>query len=136
MIKKLAENKSLITLSIIIVLFVIASASFFLGWRNTLNSLTIKTITSTEAANSMKDDNFYSNYDENTLIVHGVISSLQKNKSSDIVGLVTNSTYKTYCNVSSVSSTLKIGEKITLVAIAATAERDPQGVTFTNCLIL
>src|ERR1019366_4150156 len=97
MIKKLTDNKSLITLSIIIVFFVIASASFFLGWRNTLNGLTIKTITSTEAANAMKGDNFYSNYNENTLIMHGIISSLQNQKNNYTVGLVTNSTYKTYC---------------------------------------
>lgn len=136
MINKLFKNKYLFALSIVIILFIIASTSFFLGWRDTLNNLSIKIVTSTEAANAMKNDNFYSSYNENVLIIHSKVAAIRNNGNNTVVQLSNNSLFQTFCETSSNVASLKIGQNITITAIGATAHRNKKAVTLIGCYIL
>ena len=68
----------------------------FWGWRMSLNRLTFKTVTATQTANAMKDDSFYSNYNENTLVIHGVVSSVTNQNNDLVIGLKTNFSIKRF----------------------------------------
>lgn len=120
---------------VIALIFVVAIGCFFLGWRETLNNLTIKSATPTQLANAMKNDDFYSSYDENTLLVHGVVSSVNKQGSSHIIGLSANSSYKALCDLGNTATVPKEGSTITILAEGATAERQTNGVLLKDCII-
>jgi len=111
-------------------------AGFYGGWRFSLSKLTIKTITPTQAANAMKNDNFYSNYNENTLEIHGVVASITDNNNDFVIGLTANSSYKTYCDLGRTPSNLQKGNRVTVLAEGPTAVRQPSAVMLKNCVEL
>ena len=119
---------------VLIVIVLIVVTSFFLGWRIALSSLTIKTVTPTQAANAMKNDNFYSTFNENTLLIHGVISSVTNQNSDKIIGLTSDSSFKTLCDLGNISSSLQKGDTVTVLAGGATAERQPAAVMLKHCI--
>lgn len=120
---------------VIVILFIVAIGCFFLGWRETLNNLTIKSVTPTQIANAMKNDDFYSSYDENTLLIHGVVSSVNKQGGSDVISLSATSSYKALCDLENSVTTPKEGSTVTVLAEGATAERQTNGVLLKDCVI-
>ncbi len=122
--------------AIAIVIILVIIGSFFLGWRLTLSNLTIKSITATQAANAMKNDNFYGSYDFNTLEIHGQITTVTKQNDDLIIGLVTHSTFKTLCDLGNTTSNLQKGDKVTVIAEGARAERQTSAVLLKDCIEL
>ena len=131
--KKFKLVKALIIAAVIILVGV---GCYFWGWRMALNRLTFKTVSATQTANAMKNDNFYSNYNENTLVIHGVVSSVTNQSNNLVIGLNTNSTYKTFCDLGQTSSYLRKGDVVTVLAEGATAERQTNAVMLKNCIEL
>ena len=129
--KKIKLAKAFI---IVIVIILVGVGCFFWGWRMSLNRLTFKTVTATQTANAMKDDSFYSNYNENTLVIHGVVSSVTNQNNDLVIGLNTNSTYKTFCDLGQTSSYLRKGDVVTILAEGATAERQTNAVMLKDCI--
>jgi hypothetical protein len=118
---------------VILLLIIVAGGCYYWGWRSALNGLTIKTATPTQIAQAMKNDNFYSTYNENTLRVHGVVSSISQKGRDVVVGLSANSSFQALCNLGAVTTNLQKGNTVTVLAEAATAERQTQAVMLINC---
>lgn len=131
-------KQSLLLKYIIVVslLVIVAGGSSFLTWRMTLNKLTIKSVSPTQIANAMKDDNFFSNYNENTLLVKGTVSTINRQGNDWIIGLRTSSSYKSLCDLGNTPTRLQKGDNLTVLAEAATAERQTNAVLLKNCIIL
>jgi hypothetical protein len=121
---------------VILLLIVVATGGYFGGWRSALSNLTIKMATPTQIAQAMKNDNFYSTYNENTLEVRGLVSSVDKQGRDVVIGFSTNSSFKTLCNLGNVATNLQKGNMVTVLAEAATAERQTQAVMLINCVEL
>lgn len=130
------KKPSLLNVCIVISLLVIAIAgSSIITWRHTLNRLTVRTVTPTAIAAAMKNDDFYGTYNENTLLVKGEVASVTKQQGDTIVYLRTNSTYSAACDLGATSVSLQKGMPLTVLAEAATAERQPHGVLLINCVL-
>ncbi|HUD81194.1 MAG TPA: hypothetical protein VMR08_01010 [Patescibacteria group bacterium] len=131
-------NKSkIIRISIIVIILIfVGAAGFYAGWSFALSKLTVKTITPTQAANAMKNDDFYSNYNENMLEIHGVVASITDKNNDLVIGLATNSTYKTYCDLGHVPTKPQKESLVTVMAGGATARRQPNAVVLNNCVEL
>ncbi len=114
---------------------ILAMGMYFLGDKHGVESMTFKTATPTELADAMKNDNFYSIYRENTLIVSGVIASLSQQGNDLVLGFKTSSSYNAYCNLGSATTSLHVGDTTTVMSEAARAERQPGAVMLTGCMI-
>jgi hypothetical protein len=121
---------------VVSLLIIVAGGSSFLTWRMTLNKLTIESVSPTQIANAMKADNFYSNYNENTLLVKGVISSTSHQGGDWVIGLSTSSSFKSLCDLGTTSTKLQKGDNVSVLAEAATAERQTNAIMLKSCIIL
>lgn len=131
------RNSRIIKLAILVFVFTfLIGASILSTWRLTLSKLTIKSVTPNQIANAMKNDSFYSTYDENTLMVRGQISTISKQGKDLVIGLKSNSSFKLLCDLGNVSLNLQIGNKVTVFAEGATAERQPNAVLLKNSVEL
>jgi hypothetical protein len=128
------KNTYLWLVIIVVAFFVIIFGTYLLGWRHSLNNLSIKTATPTQLASAMKSDNFYASYNENTLLVKGIVSSVSKQGSDNVIGLKADSTYQALCDIGKNTPPAK-GSNVSLVAIGATAERQTTAVLLKNCVI-
>ncbi len=135
-IKKLLRNKLIVSGLLVIGLLVLVTISFYLGDKYAVQHLAIRTATPNQLATAMQQDDFWSTYRENTLIVGGVVSSVTYNNSTATVGLKTSVPYSLTCDVNNAPNTLKIGETIRILSEAYTAEREPSGVLLHNCVLL
>jgi hypothetical protein len=131
-------NKLRLARALIIAMVIILAGvgCFFWGWRMALSRLTLKTVSATQTANAMKNDNFYSNYNENTLVIHGVVSAITNQNNDLVIGLNTSSTYKTFCDLGQTSSYLQKGDVVTVLAEGAAAERQANAILLKNCIEL
>ena len=84
----------------------------------------------------MKNDDFYSNFNENTLEIRGIVSSITDRNNDLVIGLATNSTYKAYCDLGHAPSNLQTGNRVTVLAEGPTAVRQPKAVLLKNCIVL
>jgi hypothetical protein len=123
-----------VALAIIVVLGL--GASFLVGDRHALQNMTIAHATPDQIANAMEGDYFYSNYRENTLIVQGVVASVDMQNGSQIIGFKTSSSYQALCTMSTPSSTIKVGDNITILTEGPIAERESTAVMLVGCLAL
>jgi hypothetical protein len=130
------QSKFIKSAIVILLLLIVAGGCYYWGWRSALNGLTIKMATPTQIAQAMKNDNFYSTYNENTLRVPGVVTSVSQRGRDAVIGLGTDSSFKTLCNLGHVTTNLHNGETVTVLAEAATAERQTQAVMLINCIEL
>ena len=128
-------SSSILTVIAVIVFFVLIIGAFLIGNRMAFNGLSFKNVTANQAAEAMKNDDFYSNYKENILIIRGQVSSYSKSGTTTTIGLKTDSSYSLSCTLNDASVFDKVGDVITIEGIGGTAVRDPSGVSFPDCKI-
>lgn len=121
--------------ALVIILMVVAA--FFLGGHYALDGLSTKRVTATEIANAMRDDRFYSDFGQSTLLVEGTVSSLSRRGSDVIAEFKTDSSFQALCDLGSGSSSRpQVGKRITLIAEGARADRQPSAVFLRDCVVL
>ena len=128
-----------ISLKVFLVIFVIVFLSialFYAGDNYAVNNLSIKTVSTTQMGSAMKNDTFYSQYRENTLIFYGQIKSVYKVAGKQIVSFNNSSPFQTSCQFNSNSNELVQGKTIKVLAEGATALRQNGGVQLKNCELL
>ena len=135
-IKKLLRNKLLVSGAIVIALILVVIITFYLGDKYAVKHMAIRTATPNQLATAMQQDDFWSTYRENTLIVSGVVSSVTRTNSTSTVGLKTSVPYTLSCDVNNAPDTLKTGETIRILSEAYIAEREQSGVLLRNCVLL
>jgi hypothetical protein len=128
------KNKLLVSIGLVLVVLILGGLSFIGGHQTALRDLSFKNISATQAAQAMKNDEFYSDYNENVLVIHGTISSLSEQGAATLIGLKASSNYKTVCKLGSDSSSFKVGDHIAIEALGGTALRQTSGVLLQNCI--
>jgi len=121
---------------LVLVLIVVGFASFFLGSKHAVESMTIKRVTPTQIAEAMKGDHFYSDYKENTLLVKGTISTVSQSNGDLVVGFKTSSSYGALCDFGNSGVSFRTGGTITVLAESGPAERQPSAVLLKGCVLL
>ena len=118
-----------------LVFVVVAVVAFFVGGTHAMDGLSIKRVTATEIANAMRDDRFFADYGQRTLLVDGTVASKSMRGSDVIAGFKTDSSVQALCDLGShPASKPQAGERITVVAEGARAEREPSAVLLNGCV--
>ena len=123
-----------LTVAVLVVIF-IGLGSFFLGDKHGVESMRIKRVTPTEIAQAMKDDHFWRTYRENTLLVTGTLSSVNKTAGDLVIGFKTDSTYGALCDLGNSNQVLHVGERISALGESGPAQRQPSAVLLKGCVI-
>lgn len=109
----------------------------YLGDMFALRSTSFQTVTPTQLANAMKQDDFYATYRENTVIFSGTVTSVSSNGSETNVGIKTASSYSLTCDLANGSNqSHKVGDTRKFAAEAYRANREPAGVLLKGCVVL
>lgn len=114
----------------------VGTVSFFCGDSYALEGLNVRQVTPQQLADAMHSDGFYSNYRENTLLVRGSIASVAGEDGRLILEFTTSGTFKALCQLQRKRSKIQVGERITVVSEAYTAEREPSAILLTGCTVL
>jgi len=108
--------------------------AFFVGNKYALDSLAIRHASPTQVAAAMKNDDFYSTYGRDTLIVSGVLNQVKTSSGVTTVTFKTNSTYSAACELKA-NTRLVAGQNLTVVVTAYQASRQSAGILMHNCVI-
>jgi hypothetical protein len=126
-------------LIVILLLCVLAGGgeiAFFLGDRYALANLTVHETTPDQLAAAMQNDQFYSDYNEATLVVRGSVASLTGDGGGAVVQFQTQGGFTTQCQFDQYPATLHAGDMISVMTEGATAERLTTAVLLRGCILL
>jgi hypothetical protein len=129
----MSRVRVLIAIGLVCVLAGIAGIALYLGDRYALSNLTVRQATPDELAAAMQNDEFYTDYNENTLVVRGLVASLTGDGSGAVLQFQTDGAFQTRCQFDQYPSTVHPGDTITVVAEGATAERLTSAVFLKRC---
>ena len=131
----MARRRIIITAALVLFLIIFGGVLYFLGDKHGVESMTFKRTDPTPLANAMKNDNFYTSYRDNTLLVTGTTKSVSQTAKGIQVVFKTNSSYSVTCNFGSKNPGLRANQTVTVLAQGGSAERQPAGVLLTVCTI-
>jgi hypothetical protein len=134
--KKLLKNKPFV---ISLTVFVLILGGLIIAWQSalyTLNSMSFKSVTTTQLAADMRQDQFWSSNRFNTLVFDGKVKG--KNTVNEITSfsLITSDTYVVSCEFQNQNTDLKVGQSYKFAVETYQAERQPNGVLLHNCILL
>ena len=132
---RLGTSSPLVLVVFLIALMAIGTVSLFAGDSYALDNLSIRQVTPDQVANAMHDDSFYSTYRENTLFIHGAVSSVTESGHSEVVDFTTHGSFLARCQMQENAPTVYAGSTITLVTEAYVAERQPSAVLLRGCVL-
>jgi hypothetical protein len=92
-------------------------------------------VTADQAAQAMQQDEFFSTFRGQRLIVQGKVRSVIHTNSSTQIELDTNLPIKVLCDLGSQPTQAQPGDAITVQAQAADAERAPSAVVLKKCAV-
>lgn len=130
----MTKRRLLQSAGLVLIIIVVGLVAGFVGQQNALKNLSFKNVSAHQAAQAMKNDEFFSDYKENTLIIRGKVSSATKQGAGTKVGLETSSTYQLFCDLSNDSSNFKVGDNIVIEAIGGSAVRQSSAVLMPDCV--
>jgi hypothetical protein len=119
----------------ILLLLAVGSATFFFGDKYALDHLAIAVVSPDELGQAMKVDSFYSTYRNDTLVVMGKVSMIERKGGSFELVFDGYSNYQVHCLINSQSVQPILGSPVTLVAVASQAKRLPAGVLLQDCIL-
>jgi len=107
-----------------------------LGDRYALTNLTVLETTPDHLAAAMQNDHFYSDYNEDTLVVRGLVGSLTGDRTGAVLQFQTASAFTTRCQFDQYPATVHPGDTISVLTEGATAERLASAVLLRGCRLL
>lgn len=119
--------------ALLLVLAAVAVASFFLGDKRALDSLTIRRVAPGQLAAAMAGDHFYSDYRESTLLVAGTAASITRSGRTAVVTFATRSSFKTRYEFATDTGGIRPGARVVAVSEGALAKRQASAVVLRNC---
>jgi hypothetical protein len=114
----------------------VAGLSFFAGDGFALGGLSVRRATPGQLASAMQGDHFYSDYRENTLVVVGSVASVSGSGDTFTLEFATSGAFKALCEFQAGRPPVSVGDTITVVSAAYSAERRPSAVELTGCVLL
>jgi hypothetical protein len=132
----MTRRRLAISASLIMATVLVAGISFLIGNSYAIVTTSVRQVTPGQLANAMEKDDFYSQYRGATLLVRGIVSSVNRHGRGAIVGFKTKSTFQASCVLGTYPSTIHRGSAIAALSEAAAAERLSSTVVLTNCILL
>jgi hypothetical protein len=132
----MSRVRVLIVIGLLCVLSGVGGIAFFLGDRYALINVTIRQATPDQLATAMQNDEFYSDYIQNTLLVRGSVASMSGDRSGGVLEFQTQGGFKTRCQLDQYPATIHVGDTISVVTQGATAERLTSAVLLRGCILL
>jgi hypothetical protein len=129
----MSSVRVLIVIGLLCVLAGVGGIAFYVGDRYALINVTIRQATPDQLAAAMANDEFYSDYIENTLVVRGVVASLTGDGGGAVVQFQTQGAFTTRCQFDQYPSTVHPGDMISILTEGAIAERLTSAVLLRGC---
>ncbi len=114
----------------------VGGIAFFSGERYALDRLTVYEATPGQLAAAMQNDEFYADYNEDTLVVRGQIASLTEDGVGAVMQFQTPGAFTTRCQLEHYPMTVHPGDTISVLAQGATAERLASAVLLRGCSLI
>ncbi|MBV8528634.1 MAG: hypothetical protein JOZ75_09985 [Candidatus Dormibacteraeota bacterium] len=108
-----------------------AAILFWLGTRSALGGLHVVDVTPAQLSTAMGADEFYSAYNETTLVVHG--TAVEVSVSGGMTTVTLSPGVKCAANA---GSAVKSGKAVVVVAEGVNAERENYGVLLAGCEVM
>lgn len=128
-------KRTILIITLVIVLLAFGIACFVAGQRHGLRSMTIKRVSPEQLATAMQQDRFYSTYGENTLLVTGAITAVGKQDNNLVATFKTSASFKAQCDLGNNNQNLPTDQEVTLVTEGSTARRLPNAVLLMDCTL-
>ena len=125
----------LFSIGVIVALLGGVGIAFLLGERHALESLTVIEATPDELAAAMQNDEFYSDDNERTLVIRGLVASAGPAGNGTALQFQTHGTFTARCEFDE-NMTFQVSETVRVIAEGARAQRLPSGVQLTGCRVL
>lgn len=132
----MSRVRVLIVIGALCVLAGVGGIAFLLGDRYALANLTVLETTPDQLAAAMQNDHFYSDYNEDTLVVHGLVASMAGDGSGAVLQFQAQSAFTTRCQFDQYPATVHPGDTLSVVTEGATAERLTSAVLLRGCSLL
>ena len=129
------KKRMILGLLALVVLLLFGAGCFFAGERHGLQQMTVKRVSPEQLATAMQQDRFYSTYRENTLLVTGTITSVEKQGNNLVATFKTSASFKAQCDLGGNDQNLPTDREVTLITEGATARRLPNAVLLTDCTL-
>lgn len=114
----------------------VGGIAFFLGDRYALANLTVRETTPDQLAAAMQIDQFYSDYNEDTLVVRGLVASLAADGGGAVLQFQTRGAFTTRCQFDQYPAAVHPGDTISVMTQGASAERLTSAVLLKGCSLL
>lgn len=128
----MSRSLKILLVGIAVVLLLANGVSYWFGILHARQAVGIERVTTTQLADAMKNDGFYSHYGNAALLFTGQVISIKQQNAVTVATFKSDSTYSLECQFSNIK--LSIGETIPVAAPGGSADRLPQGVLLHNCL--
>jgi hypothetical protein len=128
-----SKPRVLLSAALVLILACVGGFSYFLGGKHALETLRVSRVTPDQIAEAMKDDRFFADYRERTLLVTGTVGSLTGDVGGEIVRFRTASRFAALCDLRDNAPRAHRGQQLTVVAEGATAERQSAAVMLRHC---
>ncbi len=92
-------------------------------------------VTAEQAARAMEQDEFFSDYRGETLLVQGTVSSVEQRNGETLIWFSTGIATGLVCDVGTAAPTVKAGDSATAKAQASDAQRSSGSVLLKPCVI-
>ncbi|HEY5387891.1 MAG TPA: hypothetical protein VIL79_08305 [Thermoleophilia bacterium] len=125
----------IIAVAAFVVIGAVGIGGFALGDIQSVKAMTVQRATPHQLAEAMKADRFYSDYRKSALLVTGTVASVARRGGRLIVGLQTDSSYGTSCDLGTATVAPRVGERFTVLTVGQAAERLPSVVLLHDCVV-
>jgi hypothetical protein len=133
--KALMRKRWLWEALVAVVLAAATLLAFWLGQQRALSTLSVQQVSPDQAATAMVQDEFYSDYNEATLLIRGSVASVNVSGSTSTVVFATKPGTEARCQMNQPLPAVKTGTTVTVVTEGSQAQRLPSGgVLLGNCI--
>lgn len=128
----MSRNLKILLASVAVLLLLANGASFWFGILHARQAVGIERVTTTQLADAMKHDGFYSEYGNAALLFTGQVVATKQQGNVTIATFKTDSSYSLECQFSNIQ--LNIGQSISVAAPGGNASRLVNGVLLHDCM--
>ncbi len=128
----------------IIVLIAAILVAFLAGTikeKSWINSVTAVQVAPMQLAEAMSSDDFWGTYNGNRLVMTAPIAAIQNGNNDTVLKFAATSSPSVLsdvlCNLGSASTSVKVGDTVTVTALGEGADREPSsGVLLNDCVLM
>ncbi len=128
----MSRNLKIVLVSVAAALLLANGMSYWFGILHARQAVGIERVSTTQLADAMKKDGFYSHYGNAALLFKGQVVAVKQQNNVTIATFKTHSTYLLECQFSNLK--LVIGDVISVVAPGGSANRLGNGVLLHDCV--